>query len=158
MDENFNLSLPSSSYSSFNDRDIIDAGFHWNDENSLDLERFLQFDEDVVQHLSEETEKLEVVNNMNQTKQKLESEEGLNKYISSQKPKATAYEDTSDIKRFKNFFSEAGESREITDIPPIDLNKFLANFFKGARRLDGKLDEPGTLSSLSRSLQRYLTI
>ena len=50
--------------------------------------------------------KLKVVNNMKQTKQKLEGEEAINKYISSQKPKTTAYKDTSDIKRFKKFFSE----------------------------------------------------
>ena len=171
MDENFKLSLPSNSCISFNDSDIIDASFYWNDESTMDLESFLQFDEDVaveglgdssaadihVQHLREQTEKLKVVNNMKQTKQKLEGEEAVNKYISSQKPKTTAYKDTSDIKRFKKFFSEAGESHEIIDIPPDDLNKLLANFFMGARRLDGKLYEPDTLSSLSRSLQRYLT-
>ena len=101
MDENFKLSLPSSSCSSFNDSDIIDAGFYWNDESTMDLESFLQFDEDVaveglgdssaadmhVQHLREQTEKLKVVNNMKQTKQKLEGEEAINKYISSQKHK-----------------------------------------------------------------------
>ena len=66
----------------------------------MDLESFLQFDEDVaveglgdssaadmhVQHLREQTEKLKVVNNMKQTTQKLEGEEAINKYISSQKP------------------------------------------------------------------------
>ena len=97
-----------------------------------------------VQHLREQTEKLKVVNNMKQTKQKLEGEEAINKYISSQKPKTTAYKDTSDIKRFKKFFSEAGENREIIDIPPDDLSKLLANFFMGARRLHGKLYEPDT--------------
>ena len=171
MDENFELSFPSCSYSGFNDSDIIDAGFYWNDESTLDLESFLQFDKDVavesrgvsstadmqVQHLCEQTEKLEVVNSMKQTKQKLEGEEAMNKYISSQKQKTTAYKDISDIKRFNKFFSEAGESREIIDIPPDDLNKLLANFFMGARRLDEKLYDPDTLLSLSRSLQRYLT-
>ena len=73
------MSLPSSSYSSFNDSDIIDAGFYWNDESKLDLERFLQFDEDAeglrvssttdmhVQHLREETEKLDMLKDMNHT-------------------------------------------------------------------------------------------
>ena len=46
MDENFDLSLPSSSYSSFNDSDITDVCFYWNDESKPDLERFVQFDED----------------------------------------------------------------------------------------------------------------
>ena len=76
---------------------------------------------------------------MKQTKQKLRGEEAINKYISSQKSTTTAYKDTSDIKRFKKFFSEAGESRETIDIPPDDLSKLLANFFMGARGLDGKL-------------------
>ena len=79
MDENFGLSLPSSSYSSFNDSDIIDARFYWNDESKLDLERFLQFDEYAeglrvlsttymhVEHLHEESEKLDVVKNMKHT-------------------------------------------------------------------------------------------
>ena len=70
---------------------------------------------------------------MNQTKRKLENEEGINKYISSQKPKANVYKDISDIKRFKKCFSEAGQSGEIVDILPNDLNNLLASSFKGAR-------------------------
>ena len=87
----------------------------------------------------------------------LENEEKVNEYIRLQKPKSTNYKESSDLKRLKNFFSEAGESREILNIPLEKLNTLLANFFMKAKRLDGKLYEPDSLSSFCRSLQRYLT-
>ena len=43
------------------------------------------------------------------------------------------------------------------DLPIDILNSLLSKFFMKARRYNGRLYEPDTLSSLYRSLQRFLT-
>ena len=48
MDERLDLPLPSTSYSSSNDNDILDDGFYWNDENIFDLERFLRLNRSCI--------------------------------------------------------------------------------------------------------------
>ena len=47
-----------------------------------------------------------------------------------------------------------GEERDIGGIPPPQLDRLLSHFFMNACRQDG---EPDTLTSIHRSIDRYLT-
>ena len=48
------------------------------------------------------------------------------------------------------------ESRQIENIPPDELNALLCRFFMDIKKKDGSHYEPVSLTSLQRSLQRYL--
>ena len=50
---------------------------------------------------------------------------------------------------------EHGETRELKDIPPAELDRLLSHFFVTVRK-DGSLYEPDTLSSFQCSIDRHL--
>ncbi|XP_031574214.1 uncharacterized protein LOC116308005 [Actinia tenebrosa] len=56
----------------------------------------------------------------------------------------------------KRFLQECGEEREIENIPPPQLDSLLSNFYIKAKKKDNTLYEPDTMSSFSRSIERYL--
>ena len=141
----------------------LDAGVCYTafSEETLNLEDKLfpelddSFNKDILTALnavSHEEDKTE-----NNIQPHIESEQVINQFIKSLKPASTKYKESLDVKRFRTFFSELGEKRDILDLPADRLNSLLSNFFMKARRYNGKLYDPDTLSSLCRSLQRFLT-
>ena len=57
---------------------------------------------------------------------------------------------------FQRFINECGEKRKLLEIPPDELDKLLCNFYINAKKKDNSEYEPDTMSSFSRSIQRYL--
>ena len=57
---------------------------------------------------------------------------------------------------FQRFINECGEKRKLLKIPPDELDKLLCNFYINAKKKDNSEYEPDTMSSFSRSIQRYL--
>ena len=108
------------------------------------------FNKDILTALNAVSNKEDKTENNSQPH--IESEQVINQFIKSLKPASTKYKEPSDVKRFRTFSSELGEKRDILDLPADRLNSLLSNFFMKARRYDGKLYEPDTLSSLCRSL------
>ena len=51
---------------------------------------------------------------------------------------------------------ECGERRQLTEIPADELDSLLCNFYITAKKKDDTEYEPDTMSSFSRSIQRYL--
>ena len=47
----------------------------------------------------------------------IESEQVINQFTKSLKPASTKYKESSDVKRFRTFFSELGKKRDILDLP-----------------------------------------
>ena len=141
----------------------LDAGVCYTafSEETLNLEDKLfpelddSFNKDILTALNAVSHKEDKTENNIQPH--IESEQVINHFIKSLKPASTKYKESSDVKRFPTFFSELGEKRDILDLPADRPNSLLSNFFMKARRYDGKLYEPDTLSSLCRSLQRFLT-
>ena len=86
--------------------------------------------------------------------------------------KNTTYANSTAGNAFSRFFKGRGESREPDTLPACDLDSLIivtrkevsfsydygliATFFIDAKKLDGKDYEPDSLSTLFRSLQRYL--
>ena len=75
--------------------------------------------------------------------------EANNKQVLSKK---TSY----DMNVFQRFINECGEKRKLLKIPPDELDKLLCNFYINAKKKDNSEYEPDTMSSFSRSIQRYL--
>ena len=61
-----------------------------------------------------------------------------------------------DMNVFQKFLDECGEKRRITEIAPAELDSLLCNFYITAKKKDNTAYEPDTMSSFSRSIQRYL--
>ena len=80
----------------------------------------------------------------------------VDQFIKGQKAKHTSYKDTSDMKKFKDFCENIGESRDIDDIPAPELNSLLCAFFMKVKRKDGKEYEPSSLSSFLNTFTRVL--
>ena len=58
---------------------------------------------------------------------------------------------------FQNFLSgEVGEEREVSSLPPAELDKPPRNFYITVRKKDKTEYKPDTISSFSWSIQRYL--
>ena len=78
-------------------------------------------------------------------------------FVDQQKNKNTKRKTHSDLKTWYTWYAKHGETRELKDIPPAELDRLLGHFFVTVRRKDGSLYEPDTLSSFQRSIDRHLT-
>jgi len=76
--------------------------------------------------------------------------------LTSKKNKNTKQTTESDLKTWYSWCAKHGETRELNDIPPTELDRLLGHFFVTVRRKDGSLYEPDTLS-FQRSIDRHLT-
>ena len=61
-----------------------------------------------------------------------------------------------DMNVFQRFLDECCEKRRITEIPPAELDSLLCNFYITAKKTDNTEYAPDTISTFSRSAQRYL--
>ena len=77
--------------------------------------------------------------------------------LTSKKNKNTKRKTHSDLKTWYTWCGKHGETRELKDIPPAELDRLLGHFFVTVHRKDGSLYEPDTLSSFQRSIDRHLT-
>ena len=77
-------------------------------------------------------------------------------FIEAQRPENTTKKTAYDINVWKRFCSSIGEARELETIPAASLNVLLCKFFIDAKKKDGGVYEPASLTSFQRSIQRYL--
>ena len=77
-------------------------------------------------------------------------------YIRSQDAKTTIASNKFANRAVKKFFSEIGEMREINSIPCNELDGLLARFFMEVKKINGKPYEPDCLSTIHRSVKRFL--
>ena len=73
------------------------------------------------------------------------SDQEINNYIHGQKAKSTKYKDSSSLNVFRKFWKTINEQRQLTEIPPEQLDNILCQFFIRAKTTKGKLYEPDTL-------------
>ena len=84
------------------------------------------------------------------------SDESIQNFIKGQQQMSTVKKTMYDMNVFQNFLSEVGEEREVLSLPPAELDKLLCNFYITVRKKDKTEYEPDTISSFSRSIQRYV--
>ena len=72
------------------------------------------------------------------------------------RPESTAKKTKYDLNVWNRYLDTINESRQIENIPPVELNVLLCRFFMDIKKKDGKQYEPTSLTSLHRSLQRHL--
>ena len=77
-------------------------------------------------------------------------------FILGQKAQATKYKDNSDLNTFTRFCFSIKETRNIENIPEVQLNNILCQFFINAKTKKGTFYEPDTLTGIQNSLQRVL--
>lgn len=63
--------------------------------------------------------------------------EDIDKYINGQKAKATKYKENSDLNIFTKYCKSINEHRSIDQIPAMQLDNILSQFFINARSLKG---------------------
>ena len=85
------------------------------------------------------------------------NDEDIEKFVDQQKNTNTKRKTDSDLRKWYQWSEEHGETRELKDIPPAELDRLLSHFFVTVRKNDGSLYEPHTLSSFQRSIDRHLT-
>ena len=84
------------------------------------------------------------------------SNQEIKKFIMSQQQANTVKKTTYDMNVFQRFLNERGEKRKVVAIPPEELDSLLCNFNITAKKKDNSEYEPDTMSSFSRSIQRFL--
>ena len=77
-------------------------------------------------------------------------------FIEQQQARSTTEKTKSDLKIWGKFCHQRNEFRKIEAIPWVELNLLLCAFFKDVKKKNGDEYEPGTLTCLQRSIQRYL--
>ena len=80
----------------------------------------------------------------------------IQNYIIAQRPESTVKKTKYDLNIWKRYLETKNESGQIENIPPEELNALLCRFFMDTKKKDGSQYEPVSLTSLQRSLQRYL--
>ena len=87
-----------------------------------------------------------------------ETENDTFAFVESMKNKNMKSKTTSDLKNFKEWMrnENLNEDRNLEDIPPRELDMYLARFFLTIRKQDKEEYEPDTLKSFQSSFQRYL--
>jgi hypothetical protein len=69
------------------------------------------------------------------------------KFVDQQKNTNTKRKTVSDLRKWYQWSEEHGETRELKDIPSVELDRLLRHFFVTVRKNDGSLYEPDTLIS-----------
>ena len=85
-------------------------------------------------------------------------QEEIESFVKEQTSENTTGKTFSDMKTFQRYLSSVNKGNvEVLDLPAGDLDHLLAKFFKSVRRINADDYEPGTLSGLQRSIQRFLS-
>ena len=84
------------------------------------------------------------------------NDEDIEKFVEQQKNINTKRKTESDLRKWYQWNEEHGETRELKDIPPSELDSLLSHFFVTVRKNDGSLYELDTLSWFQRSIDRHL--
>ena len=77
-------------------------------------------------------------------------------FIEGQKAKSTVQKTNRDILRFKRYLAEKNEHRNPEDLDPKVLAIHIGSFIRGLSKADGSEYEPGTITSVYCSIDRYL--
>ncbi|KAK3728340.1 hypothetical protein QZH41_002174 [Actinostola sp. cb2023] len=80
----------------------------------------------------------------------------IQEFIEDQRPETTKKKTDYDIGIWKKFCSSNNENREIEEIPAVEMNVLLCRFFMNVKKKNGGEYEPSSLTSIHRSIQRYL--
>ena len=95
-----------------------------------------------------------LLNKSNKEKQLNESE--ISSFIEENRNSNTTKKTKTDLSVWTRWCNSINERRPMEDIPPEELNSLLAQFFIKVRKFNGDEFEPGTLTSLQRSFDRFL--
>ena len=87
---------------------------------------------------------------------KLLNEEEIRQLVKEEKPRNTVKKTESDLNVWYRWCLTVGEKRTLENIPTHELNNLLSNFFFTVKKRNGEEYEPNTLTSLHRSIDRYL--
>ena len=82
----------------------------------------------------------------------------LERFVDEQRNANTKRKTKSDLKKWYRWCESVGETRKIGNILPVELDRLLGHFYCKVRKEDGELFEPGSLTSIQRSLDRHLRI
>ena len=87
------------------------------------------------------------------------SDEEIAAFVLQQKPENTKIKTKCDVNIFTSWMNEfaAEETRDLEDIPPVELNNYLRSFFLTVKKKSGDDYEPDSLKSIKYSLDRFLT-
>ena len=77
-------------------------------------------------------------------------------FIEGQKAKSTVQKTNRDVLRFKRYLAEKNEHRNPEDLDPKVLAIHIGSFIRGLSKADGSEYEPGTITSVYCSIDRYL--
>ena len=81
----------------------------------------------------------------------------LQEFVEQQKNVNTKRKTQSDLRRWYSWCKSVGETRDIGDIPPEQLDRLLGHFYVKVRKSNGEKYEPDSLTAIQRSLDRHLT-
>ena len=84
------------------------------------------------------------------------SDNDIDQFIYENENAATRKKTIGHIKLLNSFLQEVGETREVQNIPPSDLDSLLRKFFVGVRQKNGDEYEPSYLRGMLGSFERYL--
>ena len=73
-------------------------------------------------------------------------DEKINEFVRTSRVKNTVKKTKSDLRRWRDWCTTAGEKHNILDIPTKELNKLLCHFSVKATSRSGKEYEPDTLT------------
>ncbi|KAK3741542.1 hypothetical protein QZH41_002926 [Actinostola sp. cb2023] len=118
-------------------------------ESEHDESEFYYPDEITDEELIQETTSIEKDRN-------LMSSEDIHKYIRGQQQTSTLKKTKYDMNFLQRFLDKRGEKRSIKNIPAAELDSLLCSFYIQAKKQDNTDYEPDTISSFSRSIQRFL--
>ncbi|XP_070549668.1 uncharacterized protein [Ptychodera flava] len=79
-------------------------------------------------------------------------------FIEQQQKQNTVRNTNTAVKQFEQWLKamRPTENRPISDIPPVELDEYLASYFLGARQKDKSEYEPDTLTNYQRGIDRFL--
>ncbi|XP_077869027.1 uncharacterized protein KIAA1958-like [Saccoglossus kowalevskii] len=84
--------------------------------------------------------------------------EAVGDFIKSQRKASTVRTTERDVAKVRSYIqSRYVDHRKLSEIPPKTLNEYLATFFVNLKKQDGTDYEPGSVSAIKHSLERYLT-
>ena len=84
------------------------------------------------------------------------SEDDIQCFVDTEANTNTKKKTTSDIALVELFLANEGETRDIQEIPPADLDRYLSKFLVSVRKKSGDEYEPTTLRGFIASVDRYL--
>ena len=84
------------------------------------------------------------------------TEKEKEEFIREQRNSNTVKKNNQHVKLLTEYLNFAGEKKDIKNIEPEELNKYLENFILSVRKRDGENYEPSTLRAILGSIHRFL--